>query len=107
MNSCTNIKTMEIEQIKVALIGEARAGKSSILTRYVTNTWQNFSTPTLGAAFQTRQIEIGNRLVQLNIWDTAGQERYHSIARLYSRDAKIIIFVYDITDRTSFEGMKK
>ena len=38
---------------------------------------------------------------------SAGQERYHCLAKLYSRDAKLIILVYDITDRLSFDGMKK
>ena len=97
---------MSTEQIKVVIIGDETVGKTSILKRYVTNTFAEYSTATLGAAFSTRTIEIGTRPVKLNLWDTAGQERYHSLASLYTRNAKIIILVYDITNRSSFESIK-
>ena len=98
---------MESEQLKVVIIGDATVGKSCILHRYVSNTFQEHSTPTLGAAYHTRVLEVDNKSVKLNIWDTAGQERYHSLAKLYSRDAKLIVLVYDITNRSTFEGMKR
>jgi small GTP-binding protein len=98
---------MDIEQVKVVMIGEARVGKSSILTRYVANNFQPHSTPTLGAAYQNRVVKVKNQTVKLNIWDTAGQERYNSLAKSYSRDAKIVVLVYDITNRSSYETMKR
>ena len=98
---------MKTEQIKVVMIGEARVGKSSLLMRYVANTFNEYMTPTLGAAYHTRGEEVNGVQVKLNIWDTAGQERYHSLAKLYTRDARVIVLVYDITDRSSFIGMQR
>jgi small GTP-binding protein len=42
----------------------------------------------------------------MQIWDTAGQEKYRSIAKIYYKDAKIAILVYDVTDKLTFEVMQ-
>ena len=47
-----------------------------------------------------------NKSLKIEIWDTAGQERYRSMAKLFYNDAKIIIFVYDSTSKSSFEELK-
>lgn len=39
-------------------------------------------------------------------WDTAGQDRFKNITNSYYRGADGIIVVYDITDRTSFQGVQ-
>ena len=51
------------------------------------------------------QLKNGDR-VTFEIWDTAGQERYRSIAKIYYKDAKVVLAVYDVTSMTSFEEMK-
>jgi small GTP-binding protein len=40
------------------------------------------------------------------LWDTAGQERYKSITKMYYKKSDAIIFVYDITNKESFENLK-
>lgn len=47
------------------------------------------------------------RVFKLQIWDTAGQEKYKSIAKIYYKDAKIAILVYDVTDERSFIAMQE
>lgn len=48
-----------------------------------------------------------SREAHLSIWDTAGQERYHSLGPIYYRNANGAILVFDITDASSFERVKK
>ena len=45
--------------------------------------------------------------IKFDIWDTVGQEKYRSLAKIFYKDAKVIIFVYDITTDYSFEELKK
>ena len=40
------------------------------------------------------------------MWDTAGQEKYRSINKLFYKDSNIVIFVYDITNKKSFDEIK-
>ena len=41
-----------------------------------------------------------------DIWDTAGQEKYRSLAKIFYKDAKAVVLVYDVTNEKSFNEMK-
>ena len=45
--------------------------------------------------------------MQFDLWDTAGQEQYRSLTMIFYKDAKIILLVYDITRKETFEEIKK
>mmetsp|Transcript_39536 Transcript_39536/g.45012 ORF Transcript_39536/g.45012 Transcript_39536/m.45012 type:complete len:185 (-) Transcript_39536:185-739(-) len=62
--------------------------------------------PTIGAAFMTQAVQVGEEVLKFDIWDTAGQERFRSLTPMYYRGAAAAIVVYDITERSSFEGAK-
>ena len=55
----------------------------------------------MGAAFNSKTLEIDGQNIQLEIWDTAGSERFKSINRIYYRDATAALVVYDITKSDS------
>jgi Ras-related protein Rab-22 len=97
----------EIEQAKVTMLGDANAGKSSLIQRFISNSYEDHSSPTIGATFLSKVIDFDRKSIKLSIWDTAGQERYNSLAASYSRDSRACILVYDITVRESFLGLKK
>ena len=42
----------------------------------------------------------------MNLWDTIGQEKYRALTKIFMKDAKIIIYVYDITNLKSFTELK-
>lgn len=94
-------------QVKVVLLGDAGVGKSSIVLRYVTDSFKTDADGTVGASYMGKIVSFNDSMVKLNIWDTAGQERYHSLAKMYYRDANAALLVYDITKKNSFEGMKR
>ena len=41
----------------------------------------------------------------MHIWDTAGQERFRSLALNYINNSHVFAFVYDITDKKSYENI--
>ena len=57
---------------------------------------------TIGADFATKELQIEDDKVALQIWDTAGQEKYRSLGKAYYRGSDICILVFDVTDRNSF-----
>ena len=61
---------------------------------------------TPGMDYITRTITVDNEPVLLQLWDTAGQERFGPITAVYCRRADAFILVYDITNRSSFVGIK-
>ena len=62
--------------------------------------------PSIGVDFKTKQIEINERLIKMQIWDTAGHEKFRTITTSYYKSAHAIIALYDITEETSFEHIK-
>ena len=93
---------------KVVLLGGSGVGKTSLITRFVSSSFNDKQSTTIGGYFINKEIFIEkyNKDIKLNIWDTAGQERYRSLTKFFYKDAKIIIFTYDITNNESFDELK-
>lgn len=91
---------------KLVLLGDTAVGKSCLVVRFVRDEFFEFQEPTIGAAFLTQSVSLGDSTVKFEIWDTAGQERYRSLAPMYYRGAAAAIVVYDITNKESFNGAK-
>lgn len=93
-------------QYKVVLLGEGCVGKTSLVVRYVQNTFNDKHLTTLQASFLNKKLNIAGKRVELAIWDTAGQERFHALGPIYYRDSNGAVLVYDITDEDSFQKVK-
>jgi small GTP-binding protein len=89
-------------EIKLVIIGDSGVGKSSLVLRFVTQSFKPFSESTIGASFMSKVIELDGQTVKVQIWDTAGQEKYKSLAPMYYRGAAAAIVVYDITRRERY-----
>lgn len=98
---------MKSTQCKLVLLGDTGVGKSSLVLRFVRNTFIDYAEPTIGAAFLTQTVQLDDRTVKFEVWDTAGQERYRSLAPMYYRDAPSAVIVYDITNRETFSLAKE
>ena len=88
----------------MVVLGDELAGKTSLVCRYVDDTFEEHPPSTIGVNLhsKTAYLEDG-RSLRLQLWDTAGQERYHSLIPSYIRDAAAAVVVYDITSQSSFQ----
>ena len=93
--------------IKVVLIGESGVDKLSIINNF-TKPNPNEISSSLSSQFGTKTLDFPDldNSVKFDIWDTAGEEKYRSLAKIFYKDAQVIIFVYDITCKQSFEEIK-
>lgn len=83
---------------KVITLGEAGAGKTSLLLRYTRNVFDPNLSTTIGANFFNVPVEYNQQLgIGLELWDTAGQERYRSVLPLYSHNSSAILLVFDVS----------
>ena len=91
---------------KIILIGSSGVGKSSIITRFMDQVFNQENTKsTIGVDFKTKTMEVDNKTVKLQIWDTAGQEKFRSMSSSYYRRANVAFVVFDLTVRASFEAL--
>ena len=94
---------------KVVLIGESGVGKTSIISRYISNTFSSVIASTPGANFTTKTVFLPeeNQSIKFEVWDTAGQEKFRALAKVFYKNAAVCILVYDITRKASFDELKK
>ena len=86
-----------------AMVGPSSVGKSSIIERYVTGTFDTKTNSTIGYDFRLKELTINSKTIKLQIYDTAGQERYRSIAASYLKNAHAVFLVFDIHNINTFE----
>ena len=97
------------KQCKVVLLGESGVGKTSIISRFIDDVFEEGLETTTGASYAGKNMvfkDYQNQVVNFEIWDTAGQEKYRALTQIFYKDASIAILVYDITNEESFEEIK-
>ena len=101
-----NIK--EDLKLKLVLLGDSGVGKTNLISRYISNSFDENTRATIGVEFFCKNFRINKkRTIKVEIWDTAGQERYKAITSVYYKGAKGAFIVYDITSRKTFENIDK
>ena len=92
---------------RVVLIGDSQVGKTSLIHRFVRNSYEKQQKNTVGAVFHTYEEEINGQKVIMQIWDTAGQEKYRSLGPIYYRNASAGVAVFDVTNVDSLTGLQQ
>jgi len=81
-------------------------GKTSLLLRYIRDSYSPTFISTIGIDYKVKVIDVEEKRIKLQIWDTAGQERFRTITKSYYRGSHGVLLVYDVTDRQSFESIR-
>jgi len=99
--------------LKILLLGEPGAGKTSLLERYSYGVfYESCRMSTIGVDFKIRTIEIDELKIKLQIWDPFyhyinGLPRYSKINASHYRNVQGIIIVYDITNQETFDNVEQ
>ena len=97
----------EIPKYKLIFLGDQNVGKSCILNRFMNDTFTEEYQATIGLDFQSKNVQIDNQDIHLLLYDTAGQEKFKSLIPLYTNEANIILLIYDISNKDSFDNIGK
>ena len=92
---------------KICVAGSKGVGKSSLITRYLDDTFNEKSMQTIGVAFRRKEIKIKENLsIELNIWDFGGEEKYRILFPAYVNGAAAALLLYDTTDKNSLHDIE-
>ena len=95
---------------KVVFIGETGVNKSSIIVRFIVSSFNSVLTST--SSYYTNFIKKTiyfkeeNKSITFELWNTPGEEKYRTLTRVFYKNTSVVILVYDITIRKSFEELK-
>uniref|UniRef100_A0A8C4Q8W3 RAB41, member RAS oncogene family n=1 Tax=Eptatretus burgeri TaxID=7764 RepID=A0A8C4Q8W3_EPTBU len=96
-----------LRKFKLVFLGEQSVGKTSLITRFMYDSFDNTYQATIGIDFLSKTMYLEDRTIRLQLWDTAGQERFRSLIPSYIRDSAAAVVVYDITNVNSFQQTSK
>eukprot|EP01124_Arcella_intermedia_P007212 TRINITY_DN1436_c0_g1_i1.p1 TRINITY_DN1436_c0_g1~~TRINITY_DN1436_c0_g1_i1.p1 ORF type:complete len:227 (-),score=50.06 TRINITY_DN1436_c0_g1_i1:60-689(-) len=96
-----------VAKYKLVFLGDQSVGKTSIITRFMYDTFDSAYQPTIGIDFLSKTMYLDDKTIRLQLWDTAGQERFRSLIPSYIRDSSVAVICYDITVRDSFVNTTK
>ena len=93
---------MEEKGIKIILLGESGVGKTNLIRRAMGLEFDSNSLSSLNASYHEDNIIVNNTKYFYQIWDTVGQEIFRSLNKLFIKDSKIVIIVFAIDYKESF-----
>ncbi|XP_059680595.1 ras-related protein Rab-41 isoform X2 [Gavia stellata] len=96
-----------LRKFKLVFLGEQSVGKTSLITRFMYDSFDNTYQATIGIDFLSKTMYLEDRTIRLQLWDTAGQERFRSLIPSYIRDSAVAVIVFDITNLNSFQQTSK
>ena len=91
--------------IKVILLGESGVGKTNLINVTVGQDFNENEQTTFSSSFVQKIFTIGKKKYTVQLWDTIGQEKYRHLAKLFFKDSKIVVLVYDKTVKKSFDEL--
>jgi len=88
---------------KITVIGKGAVGKTSLIKKYTSGSFQKDYIKTLGAQFSKYDEDIDGNNCKLFFWDIAGQEEFNFMRPTFYKGSKAAIIVFSHIDEESFE----
>ena len=96
----------EEEDLKVILLGESGVGKTNLINITMGQEFNEDEVTTSNSSFSVKPLNLNGKEYEVKLCDTIGQEKLRHLTKLFYSDSKIVIFVYDISERKTFEALK-
>ena len=93
-------------EIKIILLGESGVGKTNLINILMGIPFNDNEKSSASNSYSEKKVTINNKLYKLNLWDTIGQEKFRQLTKIFYKDSKIVIFVFDITSKESFDELQ-
>ena len=92
-------------KIKTILIGESGVGKTNLINIVKNEKFNPNQVATVNCSFFKTEIIVENIKFNIYLWDTIGQEKLKSLTKIFFKNSKIVILVYDITNKSSLNQL--
>ena len=95
-------------EYRIITLGTTGVGKTSIIGRFVDDHFNINELSTFGIKLSFKILNVSdNKKIKLNLIDTSGQEKYRSLSASYFRNVDVVLFVFSLDTKSSFDGMQE
>ena len=88
-------------KLKTILIGESGVGKTNLINIAKNEKFNPNQVTTVNCSFFKTEMVVENIKFNIYLWDTIGQEKLKALTKIFFKNSKIVILVYDITNKKS------
>ena len=94
---------------KLAILGDAGVGKTSLVNQYCENIFKEDYRATMGVHLIKKEVQLEsiNSVANLILWDIAGQDAYEKTRQKYYDGCSGALLVYDITRYNTFNSIEQ
>lgn len=92
---------------KVVLVGDFGTGKTSLIRRYVDNSFSEDYISSIGVSISKKNISTSNNETTMMIWDIEGKTDLKPIFKQYLLGSKGFIIVADLSREKTIESIKE
>lgn len=97
----------EKKDLKIILLGETGVGKTNLIKVSMGQKFEPYSTTNQSGSYYEGKYDSDNGKSYIyNLWDTAGQEMFRSLNRIFINGSKIVLIVYAINRKKSFDEIE-
>ena len=89
-------KNDAVNHLKMIIVGDSGTGKTSIITRYIKQTFEPNNKATIVPLYSSKVLTINGNKYQFNIWDIPGQDRNPIVTRSFAQDTQGIIYCCEV-----------
>jgi len=88
-------ESQPLSEVKLLLVGDGEAGKTSLINRLINNTFNPNEDTTHGINIRGCKVKNSNQPIRINIWDFGGQEIMHATHQFFLSKRSLYVLVLD------------
>lgn len=96
----------KLYRFKIFLFGDGGVGKTSLASRYLSDIFKTDIRMTIGVDFASKELDIDNKHISLQIWDFGGEERFRILLPNYVGGSSGGVFMYDIARYSTLKNFE-
>jgi len=97
-------------QVKIVMVGDVGAGKTSFLNRYIDDKFIDEDNTAVPAEFvrlvrKEKFIDYHGKTIRAQLWDPAGQEKFRAITSSFFKKADGVMLCFPLDDAEKFSNL--
>ncbi|MFX0205893.1 MAG: Rab family GTPase [Candidatus Hodarchaeota archaeon] len=106
MSSRINEPSSKVLLVKVVMLGDAAVGKTSLVQRFVRESFGGRYKRTMGLDLSIKEVILPQATVKIQLWDMGGQISFKPLRLRFYGGARGAMLVYDATRPSTFHNLQ-